>query len=219
MEVKMKKIVVLASLVLIAALVGVGALGVFTSSDTSTGNLFSTGTLIVHLNGQNTAGNPATHAHFNVSNLAPGDTVTAYVEVRNDGTLPMLFRMYLPSGSVSDSSGLASQLKVRVTLRPAEYAAPTGYTAYGSTDDVLVDWGAGQSVANLIGVENALDNVEAAQENPPWPLYEDYIAIYKIEVNLPLDTGNAYQGKSFSGTLQIDATQYDNQDLNAVIWE
>lgn len=215
----MKKILVLSSLVLIAALVGAGALGVFTSSNTSTGNIFSTGTLIVHLNGQNNSGQPATHAHFNVSNMAPGDTVTAYVEVRNDGTLPMLFRMYLPSGSVSDSAGLASQLKVKVTLRPAEYATPIGYTAYGSTDDVLVDWGYGLSVANLIGVENALDNVAAAQENPPWPLHEDYVAIYKIEVNLPLETGNEYQGKSFSGTLQIDATQYDNQNLSAVIWE
>ncbi len=76
-----------AALVLSGAAAGLigGARGTFTSTAGSSGNAFSTGTLVIGVT-------PA-KAAFNATNLAPGDSVTARLTVRSGGTLPLAYRI------------------------------------------------------------------------------------------------------------------------------
>ena len=215
-----KVLFALMAIAVVASLLTGGTLAYFTSSATSEDNELTAGTLVVSLGGTDNEGTPVTSPapFFAISAMAPGDTTTACVEVRNDGTLDMLYRMYLTNvvQTTVDSTDFADQLEVTVTLRPSSVCSiPGGYTAYGTADEVA--YGPG-SLSGIIGQGNALDNEDDAF-GIVGPLEPDYVAVYKVDIELPfLTTGNEWQGASFTSDLQIDATQFANQTQSSVAW-
>jgi len=66
---------------LVATLAGAGMYAVFTDTETSTGNTFEAGTIII------TPGDGSWSTGFD--NMKPGDTVTFTITVGNDGSLPL----------------------------------------------------------------------------------------------------------------------------------
>jgi predicted ribosomally synthesized peptide with SipW-like signal peptide len=210
---------------LAAAMIGGATMSWFTSQANISGNTFAAGTLIVDLKGvQDSA-----EAPFTVSNMAPGDPASEYfIEVRNDGSLDMLFRVYVdddvannvytPQG-LPDGYGTANLdgvLDVTVTLRPSDYdySGLTEYSQYGAEDNVIKNG----KLSELIGEDQALNNEAAYFGDPSWPLPVGYVAVYKITVSLPTSAGNEYQGTDFSGTLKVDATQARNQVEGSVVY-
>jgi hypothetical protein len=137
--------------------------------------------------------------------------------VKNDSTADMLFRLYAKNVSVTES-GLADYINVKVTLRPDDgYRNRLGGDLYGPFSPTLTIYD--DSLSGLIGVENALDNINAGckgeadgvEYEPLWP---GYVATYKVEVSLDWEAGNEYQGEELTADLQLDATQF-NEDVCA----
>ncbi len=190
---------------LAAALVGGATMAWFTDSAKVEGNSFTAGTVVVNLDGDTTDGS----AYFEVDNMAPGDgPIVKFIEVRNDGTLPIYFNVYIDDvvSTAPNGGKIEDVLDVTFTLRPAGYTVD-GYSLYGG----------GQvygpvKLSSLIGFDNGANNTEAI------PLDPGYVAVYKIEVSMPTSAGNEYQGSSFSGTLHVHAVQSDNQE-SPVNWD
>jgi len=183
---------------LAAALVGGATMAWFTDSAKVEGNSFTAGTLDIEVEGD----------AFNVGNMAPGDTETTYIYVKNAGSLDMLFKAELDN---EVDGGLKSALNVKVTGRPAEIQSVDGYNLYGpAVEYVLFDG----SLSNFTGLDNL-----AAWINNDDPLWPGYAAVFKIEVTLPTTAGNEYQGKSYSADLKFSATQAKNQDPDNVKWD
>jgi predicted ribosomally synthesized peptide with SipW-like signal peptide len=67
---------------------GEGTLAYFTSSATSTNNVFTTGTVTLRLTDANESDSAAVTASFGSATFRPGDTAAGYLTVRNAGTLP-----------------------------------------------------------------------------------------------------------------------------------
>jgi predicted ribosomally synthesized peptide with SipW-like signal peptide len=73
----------------LSLLAGQGTLAYFTSTATSTGNVFTTGTVVLRLTDANESAAAAVSASFGTSAFRPGDTVAGYITVANTGTLPL----------------------------------------------------------------------------------------------------------------------------------
>lgn len=191
-------------IVLVAALVGGATMAWFTSTATNNNNSFSSGTLVVGLN--------ESAPFFDVSDMAPGDSASSYVEMRNDGSLDMLFKAYVDA--TVNEENIAEKLNVVVTLNPSDYTAlPGKYTSYGTADQVMYTG----PLSGLLGESNALNNIDAAFKYG-WPLKADFAAVYKMEVTFDTSAGNDYQGKRFLGNLVVKGTQFDHQNKNSVSW-
>ena len=82
----MKKIILSLAIVGVVGAVAIGGtIAYFSDTETSTGNTFTAGTLDFNIIDPVAAG----HQVFDVSNMKPGDTVTKYIVVTNDGSLDM----------------------------------------------------------------------------------------------------------------------------------
>ena len=197
------------SLVLVLGSI-VAASAYFTDSASNTGNEITAGTLTLTLDGTDNKDIRvyASRPFFTGTGLTPGgDPVTAYVEIRNDGNMDMLFRIYIANEG-EDTSSFADQLQATVTIRPTiSYVPVRSGDLYGPPDTVLQN---NIALSSIIGDSNALDNVNAAFDDS-WPLKPGYVAVYKVEVSLPFDTDNGYQGATFTGDLKVDATQFKGQ--------
>jgi len=205
----MKKITFMAvGILLVIAMVGAGTWAYFSDTETSTGNTFTAGTIVLALDGQDNNEVAYDTTYFNVGNMAPGDIETAYIEIDNSGTLDLLFRVYLDSGTLSDDLDLDSQLLVTVTLNPSGYTPILAGTLYGPANTVLAS---GVTLNSLLGPPGVMNNLNAAGETPPEPLKTTYLAVYKLDITLPMATPNAYQGAVLTGNLVVEAVQYANQ--------
>lgn len=206
----MNKILLSLLTVALVSVVAVGATrAYFSDAETSTGNSFTAGTLVVNIDGTGSSTTP----YFSVPNMAPGDTATSCFIVKNTGSLGMLFRAYF--NPVSDPKNLASQLDVTVTIRPtAGCNVPSGFNAYGPANTVI--W---TGKLNLLESNSpaVLNNINAAFHSDGI-LNGNYAAPYLLTVHLPETTGNTYQGAAFSGNIQVDATQFANQVEASIQW-
>jgi len=212
----MKKITFMAvGILLVIAMVGAGTWAYFSDTETSTGNTFTAGTIVLALDGQDNDGAAYGTTYFNVANMAPGDTETAYLEIDNTGTLDLLFRVYLDT--TIDTLNLASQLDVVVTLHPTEYTPILSGILYGPENAVLTGTDP-VKLSTLEGPPGVMNNLAAAGEDPPEPLKTTYLAVYKLEITLPAGTTNAYAGATLTGDLVVEAVQFDHQNLASVVW-
>lgn len=183
---------ILASLAVLAvagSIFAFGSLALFSDQETVTGNAFSTGTIDL-------VATPAT-AVVTASDMAPGDQVTAPLDVANSGTLE--FRYSAASTTTEDT--LAGQLVLTVksgvtTCDDANWAAD-GTVLYsgalGSTGGTAV-------LGDPTQGAQAGDRVLAAGANEA----------LCFNVTLPLATGNAAQGLSSTATFTFDAEQTAN---------
>ena len=189
---------------LAAAMIGGATMAWFTSTASVTGNTFSAGTVEVSLTEPNSLETAMTPV--SASNMAPGDPATnKYFALNNKGSLPMLFRFYL-----TDVAGtLQDALMVRITLNPAEY--PRTFA-----DDEKRQGANNQFVWEGLLKDLNLTNVAAATAG--YPLPAGFTDIYEVKIWLPAETGNEFQGATFSGTLRVDAVHRNNQELDDVQW-
>jgi predicted ribosomally synthesized peptide with SipW-like signal peptide len=181
----MKKILlVVMSLVVCIGLIG-AAFAYFTDTQTSAANTFTSGTVKISLSGDVAAG-------FTSAGMAPGDSVTKYLYVTNNGTLPVWFAGYINNWAQS-VGGFIDQFNLQVWQEPST-TYPGEYKLYDGP------------VTGLIGKANALINPSVAY--PPLP--GGYQAAFKFVITLPLATPDAYQGQTMWATLKFDAIQSDN---------
>lgn len=213
----------------VTSLVAAGTRAVFTDTESSVGNILGVENHFeVVLDGKNNFGNRVSERFFNVTNLIPTNIDrdhtnnlsgweksihTAYLEVKNNSNMPMLFRAY--ADKVNDPNGLRHLIKVKVTFNPEDYATLyQGSNLYGGTkkDTVLGTW-----TLEELKSKDVLNNIQAARKDG-WPLPAGFVAVYKLEVFLDLEAGNNLQGKQVTADLVVDATQYEGQDLWNVKW-
>jgi len=92
---------------LVASLAGVGVYSVFTDTESSTGNTFTAGTIIISLG--------ACSWSTGFDNMKPGDTVTFTITVGNNGTLPLDYTITcVISGNLSLGTDACFVKQIRV---------------------------------------------------------------------------------------------------------
>ena len=215
-----KKILISLSVIGIVAAVAIGGTYAwFKDTAKSEGNTFGTGELNIVLGGDGSESTP----YFNVGNMVPGDTETAYLVIKNpNASIDSLFRVY--AVKTEDLKGLSSKLKISATLHPKEYGyaglQSAGYEIYGAEDNLFID---NEGLNSFIGPNNASDNLDAAynwrsgdnkvgNDVDEWPLKSGYAAVYIIEISMDKDASNHYQGAIWKGNLVVDAVQSKNQE-------
>jgi len=190
----MKKVVISLLVIGVAAAIAlVGAVALFTDSETNPSNSFSTGTV-------NLAINPAT-AMFTVSNMAPGDVQYSGIQMTNSGTLQLRYAM---TTTADGNSTLDEQLNLTVDVITDDGDDTIWYTA----DDVVGE-------ANIYGPDGALasaafgDPAQGANSGDR-TLAASGNERLRFKVTLPLSTPDAYQGTSCTVSFVFDAEQTAN---------
>jgi predicted ribosomally synthesized peptide with SipW-like signal peptide len=193
-----KMLIALMAVLITVALAGIGTYAYFSDTKVSSANTFAAGTLVFKIVDPGVAGNQV----FNVTGMKPGQVVTDYLVVANDGTMDMKWKAWLSSGYGAGT--LFDVLKIRWIINPSDYTDPTGYTSAGPADGLVMDW---RPIADLTGPDNGnmqWKNPGAVAFQPGWA------AVYKIEVKIDENAGDTYQGNSYIGDLNFLATQYEN---------
>ena len=190
----MKKVVIsliIVGVVLTVALVG--AIALFTDSETNPSNSFSTGTVDLAIN--------PTSAMFTVGNMAPGDVQYSGIQMTNSGTLQLRYAM---TTTADGNSTLDEQLDLTMDVVTGAGADNIWYTA----DDVVGE-------ANIYGPDGVLS--AAAIGNPAQgnqagdrTLNASGTERLRFKVTLPLSTPNSYKGTSCTVSFVFDAEQTAN---------
>ena len=184
-----KLLATLAVLGFAGAIFTVASLALFTDQETVTGNAFATGTVDL-------VATPAT-AVVTASAMAPGDQVTAPLDVANSGTLE--FRYAVTSTTTEDTlaSSLALTVKSGVTTCDDANWSADGTVLYSG---ILGSTGTTAILGDVTQGAQAGDRVLAAGANEA----------LCFNVTLPLATTNTSQGLSSTATFTFDAEQTSN---------
>lgn len=183
------------------AVLGVAGVGVtslvtgafFTDSQSVGGNSITTGSVDI--------GVTPTEAAVTLPTMAPGDSITAPIAVKNNGSLALRYSL-LSTSDATDANFLAAQLDMTVktgvtTCTTAGFSA-TGAVAYGPGDfgstsgtKVLGDAATGSNTGDRTLSAGASETL-------------------CLQVSLPSSTGNTYQAKTTTATFRFDAEQTVN---------
>jgi hypothetical protein len=133
--------------------------------------------------------------------MLPGDVVTAPITVSNDGTVEYRYSVTSAADDI-DGLGLAAQLdmtiKTGVTTCTTVGFGVDGAVVYGPADL------GSQAGVNLIGDPaqgaDAGDRTLAASDDE----------VLCVQVSLPLETGNAFQGAATTAEFTFNAEQVAN---------
>jgi outer membrane protein assembly factor BamB len=177
-----------------AAVTGIGAVctgALFTDTKTLANNQFSAGTVVLDTDPSSTV--------FNLSGMAPGDTVTEPVTVRNDGTLQ--FRYAMESVATGDlAPALTLQVKVGVTD-----CSNTGFGAEGTNL-----YGASAPAGTADGMKVFGDKAQG-QDPGDRTLAAGTSEVLCVQMALPSSTtDNDYQDQ----TAQVSFNFYAEQTAN-----
>lgn len=190
----MKKVVIsLLVIGVVAAVALIGAIALFTSSETNPSNSFSTGTVDLAIN-------PVT-AMFTVSNMAPGDVEYSGIQLTNNGTLELRYAM---TTTDDDTSTLDEQLDLTIDVVTEDGDDNIWYTS----DDVVGE-------ANVYGADGVLATAAIGDPTQGPNAGDRTLAAsgserLRFKVTLPLSTGNAYQGTTCTVAFVFDAEQTAN---------
>jgi hypothetical protein len=177
----------------VVAIALVGAVALFTNSETNPSNTFSTGTLDLAID-------PAT-AMYTVSNMAPGDVEYSGIHLTNSGTLELRYAM---TTTDDDTSTLDEQLDLTIDVVTEDGDDNIWYTS----DDVVGE-------ANVYGPDGvlataAIGNITQGAQAGDRTLAASGSERLRFKVTLPLSTGNAYQGTTCTIAFVFDAEQTAN---------
>lgn len=165
---------------------GLASSALFTSTDTSTGNAFTAGTVSI-----NTGSGSAV---FTVSGMAPGSIDYGVVPVANDGSLQLRYSM-TSSSSNTDAKALAANLTAKVVAitsgATCNAAAISGGTAI--YDGALAGAAFGSTAAGAQTGDRSLD--AGASES------------LCVQVSFPSVSGNSFQGATTTTALTFSAEQ------------
>ena len=129
-----------------------------------------------------------------LANMAPGDSVISPLIITNSGTLPMRYAMSTATTN-ADGKTLAGQLQL--TIR-----AKTG--ALCTAEDGVILYGPAALSGGAIG-----SNAQGAQAGDR-TLAAAATETLCFKVELPLNTGNAFQNAATTATFTFDAEQTAN---------
>lgn len=164
----------------------------FTDTQDVDGNSFTTGSVDL-------TATPAT-AVVTMSNMAPGDVVTAPLTVNNAGTLA--YRYAVLATTTASTPDLAAQLDFTV-----KSGVTTCSTAgFGATGSVVYGPGDLGSTAGL----KVIGDAAQGQQTGDRTLSAGTSEVLCLQVSLPSSTGNTYQTKTTTATLRFDAEQTVN---------
>jgi hypothetical protein len=177
----------------VVAIALVGAVALFTNSETNPSNTFSTGTLDLAID-------PAT-AMYTVSNMAPGDVEYSGIHLTNSGTLELRYAM---TTTDDDTSTLDEQLDLTIDVVTEDGDDNIWYTS----DDVVGE-------ANVYGADAVLATAAIGNSTQGAQAGDRTLAAsgserLRFKVTLPLSTGNAYQGTTCTIAFVFDAEQTAN---------
>ncbi len=183
---------ILASIAVLAmagAVFTVSSLALFTDSESVTGNAFTTGSVDL-------TATPAT-AVVTAAGMAPGDQVTAPLDVANSGTLELRYAL----SSVTTENVLAAELVLTVkegvtTCDDANWAA-TGSVIYTG---VLGSTGGTAAIGSTAQGAQAGDRGLVVTANE----------VLCFNVSLPTAASNAVQGLTTTATFAFEAEQTVN---------
>jgi hypothetical protein len=177
----------------VVAIALVGAVALFTNSETNPSNTFSTGTLDLAID-------PAT-AMFTVTAMAPGDVTYDGLQVTNSGTLQLRYAM---TTTDDDTSTLDEQLDLTIDVVTEDGDDNIWYTS----DDVVGE-------ANVYGADGVLATAAIGNSTQGAQAGDRTLAAsgserLRFKVTLPLSTGNDYQGTTCTIAFVFDAEQTAN---------
>lgn len=179
------------------ALVSMSTLGIslalFTSQTTVPNNAFTAGTLSI------TTDHSAT-AVVSYSNMAPGDQVTNELVVSNSGTLDLRYAIS-SSATNADSKGLKDQLVL--TVKSGVSSCTNG--GFAATGTVLYTGDLDGTTGKLVG--DSATGADSGDRNLTTASPSEALC---WNVQLPLSTGNAFQGATTTATFTFDAEQTAN---------
>ena len=190
----MKKVLIsLLVIGVVAAIALVGAVALFTDSETNPSNSFSTGTVDLAIN-------PAT-AMFTVSNMVPGDVDYSGIQVTNNGSLELRYAM---TTTADGNSTLDEQLDLTVDV----VTGAGNDTIWFTVDDVVGE-------ANIYGPDGALSVAAFGDPTQGADTGDRTLAAsgserLRFKVTLPLSTPDAFQGTSCTVSFVFDAEQTAN---------
>jgi hypothetical protein len=130
-------------------------------------------------------------AMFSVTNMAPGDTAQACIEVTYEGTIADPSAVKLYSGGFTDSDALADELDITVEVGTGgSFAGCTGFAA-----------------SSTIFATNTLTNFDATHSNYTngvvgWdPATTPESRTFRFTIALPSDAANTVQGHSVTALI------------------
>ena len=170
------------------AMLGLAASALFTSQATVTGNSFTTGSLVLTAS--------PTSAAITLSNMAPGDKVTAPITLSNDGTLDLRYAM-ASSSTNTDNKNLNGQLVLSIKSGVTD-CTNTGFS--GSGTSVFSGSLSAAQFGDPATGQQAGDRALSAGANE----------VLCFNASLPVDTGNAFQNAATTATFTFDAEQVKN---------
>jgi camelysin-like metallo-endopeptidase len=193
-----KRRAVAATLVVLAALAGVMAIGVsalFTDSQSVGANNFTTGSIDL-------TASPASSA-ISYANMMPGDTVTSPLTVSNPAnSTNQTFRYSMVSTTTENT--LAGQLDLTVKVAPTAAACTTAN--FGTLPAAIY----GPADLGSTGGTNVIGNPAQGQQTGDRSLANGASEVLCLQANLPLATGNAFQALSTTATFGFQAEQTAN---------
>jgi predicted ribosomally synthesized peptide with SipW-like signal peptide len=218
----MNKKIIFASIFVIGMLalaMGYGTYSYFSSTKTSTGNIFTAGTLNLQLSNDNASwydGVTATWA--SPSGWAPGDNVTSSIYLRNTGSIPAE-AVYACWSNLTDPNGLSNVIEV-TWLSDSTWIGENSIgpfvAAYDANNDTKL------SLAELVYGLSHFNSAKTPDPNQA-RFYADFDENYthpvltanagnvfeiKMTYQFMKTAGNEYQGRSASFDLTLAAWQH-----------
>ncbi|MFN8147498.1 MAG: TasA family protein [Candidatus Nanopelagicales bacterium] len=172
--------------VALVGMTGLASSALFTSQDTTAGNTFTAGTVVL--------GTGAGASVFTVPAMAPGDVAYGKVPVANDGSLELRYAM-TSSSSNTDGKGLASSLTATVVP-----------TAAGATCDAAAITG-GTAIYSGSLASAAFGDTTAGAQAGDRTLAGGASEALCVKIAFPANAANGVQGATTSTTLTFDGEQ------------
>ena len=217
----MNKKIIFASIVVIGMLalaMGIGTYSYFTSTKSSTGNIFTAGSLNLQLADDNEGwGDGVTATWASPSGWAPGDNVTGLIYLRNTGSVAAE-AVYAWWHNLADPNGLSNVIEIT-------WWSDSTWPSYNCVPDFLVYDANHDGNLTLAELVNGLSHYNG--EKTPDPnqarFYADYDESYTNPVlqanagnvfwlnmtyHFMETAGNEYQGASATFDLTFDAWQH-----------
>ncbi len=169
---------------------------IFTDSDAVGSNTFSSGTVILSTS--------PTSAVVSFSDMAPGDVDNGQMTVSNDGSLQL--RYAVTTGTTEDT--LAAQLDMTVWDEADEVVVDSTCLA---TAPATVLYGPALLLGSVAG-SDVIGNPATGPETDDRTLAASDSESLCFRVELPLASGNAYQGITSTATLTFVSEQTTNNN-------
>ena len=165
---------------LVATFAGAGLRALFNDTETSSGNMFTAGTLDLQVGGND---DPDVSVYFSVGDVKPGDSGNVNIELNNTGSLGG--NVYIHFKNVVDS--------------PGETPEPEPTPDYGELSQHLY---IKVKVDGDVKVEGYLSDI-ACNEYELGPLNAGGSLTVTVEWSIPSDVGDEIQGDSVSFDMEF----------------